>query len=277
VALPARRLTPSVLALITISFMAKFYGHELTLGQANALLGAVLVTALVAILRRRVDAAAVLIGVAVFVKPYAIVLWPWLAVTRGSRAAAIAGATMAAGVLAPVAIYGWHGNLDQIAAWWHTVTVSTEPNLLDADNASLAAMWAKWFGVGASATVLTALSSAALVGLIGFMTWRRRTVQQPDVLEFATILIAIPLLSPQGWDYVLLLGTPAVALLADRWRDLPVGWRIAVAVALATLGLTTFDVMGRAAYGAFLAFSGITVAALVLVAALAELRHARLA
>jgi hypothetical protein len=76
---------------------------------------------------------------------------------------------------------------------------------------------------------------------------------------------------------VLLLGTPAVALLADRWRGLPVGWRIAVAVALVTMGLTTFDVMGRAAYGAFLAVSGITVAALVLVAALVGLRRARLA
>lgn len=277
IALPDRRLTPTALALVTILLMAKFYGHELTLGQANALLGALLVSALLALVRGRVAVAAVLIGLAVFVKPYAIVVWPWLAVTRGTRAAAIAAAAIAVGLLAPAAVYGWHGNLDQIAAWWHTVTVSTEPNLLDTDNTSLAAMFAKWLGVGATATVLTALASIAIVAVVTAIVWSRRAVAQPLFLEFAAILVAIPLLSPQGWDYVLLLGTPAVACLVDRWRDLGAGWRAGVVAALVTMGLTTFDVMGRAAYGAFMRFSGITIAALVVLAALAELRRRRLA
>jgi hypothetical protein len=276
-AVPDRRLAPTTLALVTIVFMAKFYGHELTLGQANALLGALLITALLTLVRGRVTSGAVLIGLAVFVKPYAIILWPWLAVTRGTRAAAIAGATIAAGLLLPVAIYGWHGNLDQLAAWWHTVSVSTEPNLLDTDNTSLAAMWAKWIGVGLTATAFTALTCVAVVGVIALMWWRRRVVAAPDALEFAAILIAIPLLSPQGWDYVLLLGTPAVACLADRWRDLGIGWRILVAIALVTMALTTFDVMGRAAYGAFMAVSGISVAAIAVLAGVVELRRARLA
>jgi hypothetical protein len=278
VALPDRRLAPTTVALITVVFMAKFYGHELTLGQANALLGAIFITALLALVGGRVNGGAILIGLAVFVKPYAIILWPWLAWTRGRRAAVIAAVTIAAGLILPAAIYGWHGNLDQIAAWWHTVAVSTEPNLLDTDNTSLAAMWAKWLGAGTAATALTALTSVAVVGVIGLMTWWRRGIRHPDLLEFATILIAIPLLSPQGWDYVLLLGTPAVACLADRWRDLRIGWRVLAGIALVAMGLTTFDVMGRAAYGVFMnRLSGITVGALVVVALLAGLRGRRLA
>ena len=277
IALPDRRRAPATLALVTIVFMAKFYGHELTLGQANALLGALLVTALVALGRGRVAAGSLLIGAAVFVKPYAIILWPWLAVTRGARAGAIAGATIAAGLLVPAVIYGWHGNLDLIAAWWHTVSVSTEPNLLDTDNTSLAAMWAKWIGTGPIAATLTAVASLALVAVIAFLIGRRRTVARPDALEVSALLIAIPLLSPQGWDYVLLLGTPAVVCLVDRWRDQAFGWRAVVGAALVTMGLTTFDVMGRAAYGAFMHLSGITLAAVVLVAALADLRRRRLA
>lgn len=274
---PDRRTAPTWLALVSLVFMAKFYGHELTLGQANALLGALLICGLLALDRQRVTIASILFGLAVFVKPYAVILWPWLAVTRGTRAAAIAGATIAAGLLLPAALYGWHGNLDQLAAWWHTVSVSTEPNLLDTDNTSLAALWAKWIGVGATATALTVTSCLALGAVVAVMTWWRRTVGRPDVLEFAAILIAIPLLSPQGWDYVLLLGTPAVVCLVDRWRDLGTGWRLVVAAALPTMGLTTFDVMGRAGYGAFMRFSGITIAALVVVVALVELRRRRLA
>src|ERR1700683_5096092 len=141
--------------------MAKFFGHELTLGQANALLGALFITALVMLGRRRTMTAAVLIGLSVFVKPYAVIAWPWLAFTRGTRAAGVTG-----GLLAPAAIYGWHGNALLLTAWFRTVSDSTTPNLLDADNISLAAMWAKWLGVGRVATTLAVVSSVGVVGLV---------------------------------------------------------------------------------------------------------------
>src|SRR5206468_4162254 len=150
-ALPARRLSERALLWLIILLMAKFVAHELTLGQSNLWLGALLVGALLAIQIDKPRIAGVLIGLAVFVKPYAAVMLPWLLVTQGVAAAAVAGGVVAVGLLVPVAIYGWAGNLAQLAAWYRIVTDSTAPNLLGADNISLAAMWAKWIGAGSTA------------------------------------------------------------------------------------------------------------------------------
>jgi hypothetical protein len=274
--LPDRRLPAPVLTILAVALMAKFFGHELTVGQANALLGALFVTTLVMLGRRRTMTAAVLIGLSVFVKPYAVIAWPWIAVTRGARAAGVTGAVIVGGLLAPAAIYGWHGNADLLSAWFRTVSDSTTPNLLDADNISLAAMWAKWLGVGRVATTLAIASSVGVVGLVGRLVWRRRQVARPDYVEVAALMLVVPLLSPQGWDYLLLLGTPAVVCLVDRWQRFGGVWRLVVAVALATMCLTTFDVMGRTAYGQFMSLSFVTIAATGVVAALAHVRSRRL-
>jgi len=274
--LPDRHLPAPVLSILAVALMAKFFGHELTLGQANALLGALFITALVMVGRRRTMTAAVLIGLSVFVKPYAVIAWPWLAFTRGARTAAVTGAVIVGGLLAPAAIYGWHGNADLLTGWFRTVSDSTTPNLLDADNISLAAMWAKWLGVGRVAMTLAVVSSVGVVGLVGRLVWRRRQVARPDYVEVAALMLVVPLLSPQGWDYLLLLGTPAVVCLVDRWRRFGGFWRLVVAVALATMCLTTFDVMGRTAYGQFMSLSLVTIAATGVVAALAHVRSRRL-
>jgi hypothetical protein len=270
--LPFRRLPKDVLFLITLVLMAKFFGHELTLGQANALLGAMLIAAIFAMTRSQPIAGALLIGASVFVKPYAVLLWPWLAYARGRRPAALTGFAIVAGLLLPVTLYGWSGNLALLAGWWHTVSVSTAPNLLDTDNVSLAAMWAKWFGIGAPATTLALISTVALLFFVVAVIWRGRTLPAPAFLEAAALMLMIPLVSPQGWDYVLLLGTPAVALVVDRWRELTPPWRIALVLALATMSLTTFDTMGRTAYVAFMNMSLVTIAALTVIAALGKLR-----
>ncbi len=47
-ALPSRRRSRWTLIGLTVLLMAKFYGHELTLGQTNVLFGCILVAALLA-------------------------------------------------------------------------------------------------------------------------------------------------------------------------------------------------------------------------------------
>ena len=71
----------------------------------------------------------------------------------------------------------------------------------------------------------------------------------------------VPLLSPQGWDYVLLLATPAVALIIDRLPELSRPWRIAAWTALAVQGLVIFDLVGRQAYGLYMRSSIVTLTA----------------
>jgi len=271
-ALPERRRSERALIWMTVILMIKFYGHELTLGQANVLLGTLLVAALLSAQVDQPELAGVLIGAAAFVKPYALVLLPWLGLTYGIGAAGACLTVVTAGLCLPALVYGWTGNIELLAAWWRTVTDSTAPNLLGNDNISLAAMWAKWIGPGRSASLLTNASSAGALGLAVAVWLRRRRVDSPEYLEFALLMLLVPLLSPQGWDYVLLLATPAVICLVDRWSEMPLVWRVSTASALGLMSFTIFDIMGRALYGRFMALSIVSVAALGLAVALARLR-----
>jgi hypothetical protein len=276
-ALPDKRLSQRVLMWAAIVLMAKFFAHELLLGQTNLLIGGLLLASLVALQRGQRAAAGALVGLAVFVKPYALILVPWLLVTQSWPAVAMTAVVVVAGLLLPAAVYGWSGNLDLLQGWLRTVTDSTLPNLLNNDNVSIASMWAKWLGPGSTASTLTWLTVGATLILV-IAVWRqRRKVPAPEYLEFALLLLLIPLISPQGWDYVLLLATPAVVCLVDRWREFSPPWKGVVGVALALMCLTMFDIMGRALYGRFMSLAVVTVSALAVAVCLVHARRRGLA
>ena len=273
---PARR--PLVLlVVITFLAMAKFYAHELVLGQDNLLFAVVVMIAVVQLRRGREVMAGVLLGLAVVVKPYAALFAPWLAVRPRKAAFAAMLVTVGAALLVPVVLYGWAGNLHLLGDWWTTVRTSTPPNLLNQDNVSLAGMFTKWMGPDSAAPTLTVLAIALLVGLTGIVIAARAGLPAPEPLEAALLLTLIPLISPQGWDYVFLIATPAVMLIIDRLSLLPRGLRIATIAAIAVVGLSIYDVMGREAYAAFMASSAITLCFLVEIAALITLRFRRAA
>lgn len=276
-ALPDRRRPPRALIWAAVVLMAKFYAHELTLGQTNILLGTLLVGSLLSVQEGRHVLAGALVGLGVFVKPYALVLVPWLAVSAGASALAASAAVIAAGLLLPAAIYGWGGNLDLMAGWYQTVTSTTEPNLLVAENVSLGTMWAKWIGVGAPAAALGAATMAAAAALAAIVWIKRRRVAAPEYLEFGQLMLLVPLLSPQGWDYVLLLATPAVVCLVDRSADMPPSWKGVTIAALVLMGLTIYDVLGRGLYLWLMSVAVVTVAALALTTSLVYVRMRALA
>jgi len=277
VILPARRWSIRTLIIVALVLLAKFYAHELTLGQSNLLLAVLLMAGLGALQIDSPKLAAVCVGLAIFVKPYALILLPWLVMSHGVVVGVIGVVTILIGLLLPVVLYGWAGNLEQLAGWWHIVSSSTAPNLIGADNISLAAMWAKWIGPGPLAAGLAVATILLLLAVAAAVWMQRRGLDEPDYLEFSLLLLLIPLISPQGWDYVLVLATPAVMLIADRWRELRTPWRWASGTALVLMGFSLFDLMGRAAYGRFMALSLITVCAIVIAATLAQIRLRRLA
>jgi hypothetical protein len=120
-------------------------------------------------------------------------------------------------------------------------------------------------GLAIAAAVAT-LAAAAVVFI------NRRGVRAPAYLEFAFLLLVIPLLTPQGWDYMLLLGTPAIALVLDRWQLLAAPLRLAVAAALVAIALPMREVLGLAATVAVMMTGVVTLAAVVLAAAVVRLR-----
>jgi hypothetical protein len=275
--LPEREKTARILVATTLVAMAKFYGHELVLGQVNLLFAAIVLLAVHAGLRGRQVSAGLLLACAVVIKPYAVIFLPWLAARRDLRALTAAAIGIAAALSLPVPLYGAGGTVDLHRAWWTTVTASTAPNLLNPDNVSLAAMFAKWLGPGQAATVLAAGTALALLALAGVIFIARTGVRSPEGLEASFLLTLIPLISPQGWDYVFLVSTPGIMYVLNYERRLPQGIRIASVVALATIAFSLYDVMGRHLYGAFMMLSVISVCYLVIAVSLLTLRLRRIA
>lgn len=275
--LPERRKPVWVLILVLVMALGKFLGHELVLGQVNLLFAVVAAGALLALKSGRESLAGALVVLAIVVKPYGVIFLPWLAARRRAPALRTAAAGLAGALLLPAVIYGWQGNLEQHRAWWAMVTSTTAPNLFVADNVSLASAFARVLGPGDLAARLSALTGLALLAAAGVAFLMRRGLSFPEGLEGALLLTLIPLISPQGWDYVFLLSAPAVACLANYEDRLPGVLRVVTIAAIAGIGLSLYDVMGRAAYRAFMEASMITWLYLVVVTALVALRARRVA
>jgi Glycosyltransferase family 87 len=276
-AMPEVHLPPALLVVLTFVAMAKFYAHELVLGQVNLLFAVLAVLAIVWLRNGRDAGAGLLLALAVVVKPYAVIFAPWLATRRNHTALVTMVAGLLVLLLLPAAKYGWDGNLRLLGDWWQTVTSTTSPNLTNPDNVSLIAMFTRWLGPDSPARILAAVTGAILLLLTAVVIAGRGNLPAPEALEGSLLLLLIPLLSPQGWDYVFLIGTPAVMLLIDNLRSLPREIRAATVVAIAVVALSIFDVMGRTAYALFMRLSLITVLVGIEVAALITLRFRRAA
>ena len=276
-ALPEARRPPALLLVVTFVAMAKFYAHELLLGQVNLLFAVIVVAAVLLLGRGRGTLGGLLLALAVVVKPYAILFAPWLATRRSKLPCAVMIVAVAAALALPAARYGWHDNVQLHVDWWRTVTGTSGINVVNQDNVSLAAMWTKWLGRGSTASIATAIMSAILLGLAAIVMAGRGQLPSPDPLEASILLVLIPLLSPQGWDYVFLISTPAIVLLVNYYADLPQGLRFATGVAIAVVAFSVYDVVGRNGYATFMALSGITVCYLVEYVALVSLRFRRTA
>jgi hypothetical protein len=274
---PERRKPVRWLVAIMVVAFGKFYAHELVLGQVNLLFAVIATAALLAMKAGRELRAGALVAFAIVIKPYAVLFLPWLAARRRIASIASASIGLAAFLLLPALLYGLEGNVSLHREWWRTVTETTAPNLSVYDNVSLAAMYFRWVGPGDLSAQLAYGTAAVLLALAGFVFVGRRGLAFPEGLEGALLLTLMPLLSPQGWDYVFLIATPAIVYVANYEDLLPQPLRLLTIVAVATIGLALFDVMGRTAYYAFMRMSFISLCFFVVIAALAALRVQKVA
>jgi hypothetical protein len=157
------------------------------------------------------------------------------------------------------------------------VTDTTAPNLLAHENISFASMWAKWLHPGSLASLLALASMVAMAVAGLFVIQRRKLVAEPNYLEGAYFFVLIPLLSPQGWDYVLLLALPAYMCLVDRWRDTSHGWRAVALVGFIVTSFVVYDLMRRQLYFFLLDWGAGSVGAVLIAASLIRLRSRALA
>ncbi|MEW5981187.1 MAG: glycosyltransferase family 87 protein [Acidobacteriota bacterium] len=270
--LPDRRHGSGFLVGLTAVALGKFYLHEINLGQSNLLLGAAVIGAVAAWRGRRDATAGALLAAAAMVKPYAIVFLPYLIVRRRWRSGAAFAGVLVAALALPALRYGWSGNLSLLGQWWAVITTSTAPNLLGQDNVSIAGMYAAWLGIGPAATWLAAGTSVLVVLACGYALILRTPARFPAYLDVSLLLFVIPLLSPQGWDYVLLLGTPAVMLLLDRLGEFARPQRWLLLACMAIVGLTIWDLLGRDLYSVVMMSRVVTLCALCQIWFLIRLR-----
>jgi glycosyl transferase family 87 len=275
--LPERRKPVALLIAVLIVGLGKYYAEDLVLGQINLVFALVATAAIAAANAGREALAGALVVFAIVLKPYALILLPWIAARRRAPSVIAASAGVVLAAILPAAVYGVDGTVRLYQEWWTTVTETTAGTLTHSDNVSLAAMYTKWFGFGNAATVLAGLSAVALLAIAAVVFARRRGLPSPDGLEAGLLLTLTPLLSPQGWDYVVLVSTPAIAYVANYLSDLPRSLQPIVVLAVAVIGLTLFDLLGRRLHYALMDLSVITLAFLVVIASLAALRLHRIA
>jgi hypothetical protein len=275
--LPERLHSRAYLIGITVVLLGKFYVHELELGQVNIAMTALVVLAVAEMQAGREVAAGLLIAGAIVLKPYAVLLLPWLVARR--RPPALAGAAIGTVValLLPVPVYGFQGNAHLLADWWRTVTNTTAPNLSDFNNVSAASVFARWLGPGPAAQALAAALVLALLAVAAAVFFRRSRVPAPEPLEAGLLLTMMPIMSPQGWDYVFLLSTLATMLLVNYRARLPGVIKPLVTGALIVIAFSIFDLVGRAAYQRFMRLSIITICYLIVIGGLAALRWRKVA
>jgi len=106
---------------------------------------------------------------------------------------------------------------------------------------------------------------------------RRAVVAEPNYLEGAYFFVLIPLLSPQGWDYLLLLAIPAYMCLVDRWRETSHAWRAVAMVEFILTSFVVYDLMRRPLYFFLLNWGAGSVGAVLIAASLVRLRYRSLA
>jgi hypothetical protein len=259
--------------------LAKYFLHELRLGQTNIFAALIMYAGLRALVNRPGPAgeilAGVLTGLAIALKPYAALMLGYLVVSRHWRAVAGALATLLALLAVPTIFYGLNGNLALLREWAATLSQSTPALLTSNDNVSVIAFFTKWLGDSGRAL----LPAIAVLGVLGSLTVaviiRGRRVTRAPVLDGALVLTLIVLVSPLGWDYTFLIALVGVVLILGHFTAFsrPVRWLLAANFAV--IALAVYDVMGRSAYLTFMQWSVTTINFIVVVAALMYLRFTR--
>jgi hypothetical protein len=261
---------PWQLAVVPPLVLAKFYVVEIKLGQVN---GIVTLLLLLTLSVRTENSAGAFWGIATAMKPYGLIFLPYYMARRRLAALACGLAIVAATSMVPSIFYGFRGNLDLHREWYRSLAESTPGQLASADNVSIAAFVTKW-SLPRELAVGLILGLAVLVLLV---LRSRSAVSAPAILEVAMLLVLIPLVSPLGWDYQFVTSAAALTLLGRHWRAFPRPLRWVSAANLAIIGLSVYDVIGAAAYHAFMMGSVLTLCFLLVIADLAYLRFSQAA
>jgi hypothetical protein len=268
------------IVLPTLLVMLRFYYRELELGQSNVVMFALLMLMVHFLLVHRDKTAGLMLGIAVTLKPYAIIFLPYLLLKRRWQAVGVFFVYLSLALCLPVLGYDWQGNLGLLNHWLISLSHSTPGLLTNADNISFFGMYAKWFGTESLSLIYTlAFVTIIVIGIIFlFAMFRRRSSDYMEnaesalIIESSILLALMPLISPQGWDYVFLGGTLGVMLLISHRRIFPGIIRWLLYIDLVIIAFTLYDILGRSLYRSYMDASILTLGFLYLIVLLFWMR-----
>ena len=262
--------------------LAKFFFREMKLGQINTIVTALMLIMIWHLMdeRKKLGKEAlpgIFWGLATALKPYALIFFPYFIVKGNWKSLLVGLIVISAALLAPTVYYGFEGNIQLLRDWASTLSQSTPSLFNSADNVSIIGFLTKWTGNQSLSFWMYLGAIAALAIVVLAVILRGRQTPNAAVLEGSILLVSIPLVSPMGWDYSLLMSVLGVSLLTYHFFDFAKTWRVLLIGNFSIVALSIYDLVGRQIYGTFMMWSVLTVCFLAVAGYLAVLRFKNLA
>lgn len=277
--IPEKEGRPKYLLVLTPLILAKFLLRELQLGQINAVVGMVLLFMAWLMISEREEkpwqkeiGTGALWGLAVALKPHSLIFLPYFVMKKKWEALGSGLGVLIFSLFVTSFFYGFRQYLIVFKDWASQLSRTTPHLFTSQDNISIMALFMKWTGNRSLSLILGAVVITLLAFLVLAVVLKGRDAVRAPVLECAVLLILIPLVSPLGWDYTLLVSVPGVMLILQNFSQYPRLWRGVLVVNFLIIAFSLFDIMGRELYAKFMSWSVITVNFLILIGYLSFLR-----
>ncbi len=281
--LPLEEKKPIYLLIFPPLILARYFLRELQLGQINALVTMILLFMIWFLIYEKNTMpsqkdiyAGLLWGLATALKPYALIFLPYFLLKKKWKSLLSGVGFLFLALLIPAAFYGFRGNIIILKAWISTLSRSTPALLTSQDNISIIAFFMKWTGNQNISLLLSGLVIALLAFLVLTVILIGRKIDRASVLECSILLILIPLISPLGWDYTLLMSVLGVTIIIRNFSGYSKFWRGFLVFNFFIITFSLYDIMGRDLYAGFMSWSVITINFLILIGYLMHLRFRKI-
>jgi hypothetical protein len=263
--------------------LGKFFLRELHLGQINALVTVILLFMIwllipekKALPSHRETYAGLLWGLATALKPYALIFLPYFLLKKKWKTVLSGLGFLFLTLLVPSVFYGFRGNMNLLKEWISTLSRSTPALLSSQDNISIIALFMRWTYNQNISLLLSGLVISLLAFLVLTVILIGRKIDRASVLECSILLILIPLISPLGWDYTLLMSVLGVTIIILNFFGYSKLWRGVLVLNFFIITFSLYDVMGRDLYAMFMSWSVITINFMILIGYLMYLRFRKI-
>ena len=280
---PSTTIKSKWLMVIPPLILIKYFLREIDLGQINTLVTLILLIMVWNLYRQTNERshkediyAGLLWGLAVALKPYALIFLPYFLLKGKWRTLLSGMCILSIATFIPSLYYGLKGNFTVLNEWISTLSQSTPTLFTTWDNISIIAFFNKWTGDPKLSLVLTVIFLSVLAFLVLLLMILGKRVEKAAILECSVLLILIPLASPLGWDYNLLMSILGIMIIVHYFPYYTKIWRTVLVCNFLIIFFSVYDIIGKDLYSTFMSLSLTTLNFLALIGYLAFLRFKKI-